>query len=306
MYDVIITKGNVRKLRPTLYDLLAHRALDYFKTGERDLNRPAYAFEIDQAVAFDPAADFAHRKFTTKDSASLLHQALLIYQKLLLFHLHDKSPEALIDVDLDRIQFVKQHAVMENKDDLYFMAINHIAHQYEQTPAASQAWFLVAQWHSNKALTYDPLKDTTHRYAYLKAIEICEKINLQKEESEGKAKCTNLLQQIHRKELNLSTEKVNIPDQPSRMLLQYRNFSKLYFRLISVNEELSRQLQNRYDDAYWKQLVQLKANKTWSQALPVTNDFQKHAVEIRIDALPVGYYALLSSTTRISVLIKTH
>ena len=57
--------------RPTLFDLLAHRALNYFENDERDINKPAYAFELDQASAFDPAADFIQRKFPTKDSCSL-------------------------------------------------------------------------------------------------------------------------------------------------------------------------------------------------------------------------------------------
>ncbi len=47
-FDAIIIKGNVRHLRPTLYDLLAHRALDYFKNDERGINKPAYAFEISE------------------------------------------------------------------------------------------------------------------------------------------------------------------------------------------------------------------------------------------------------------------
>jgi hypothetical protein len=45
-YDAIITKGNARNLRPTLFDLLAHRAIDYFRNDERDINKPTYAFEI--------------------------------------------------------------------------------------------------------------------------------------------------------------------------------------------------------------------------------------------------------------------
>src|SRR6266487_123970 len=77
-YDVIIIKGNVRHLRPALFDLLAHRALDYFKNDERDITKPAYAFEINEASAFDPATDFAHHKFITKDSLSLEHKALLL------------------------------------------------------------------------------------------------------------------------------------------------------------------------------------------------------------------------------------
>ena len=98
-FDAIITKGNVRHLRPTLYDLLAHRAITYFDNDERDIKKPAYAFEIDLASAFDPAADFVTRKFPTKDSMSLEHKALLIYQKLIAFHLNDANPDALIDAD---------------------------------------------------------------------------------------------------------------------------------------------------------------------------------------------------------------
>ena len=39
-YNPIIIKGNARNLRPTLYDLLAHIALDYFKSGDAYLTKP--------------------------------------------------------------------------------------------------------------------------------------------------------------------------------------------------------------------------------------------------------------------------
>ena len=67
-----------------------------------DIQKPAYAFEIDQAAAFDPAADFITRKFITKDSLSLQHKALLIYQQLIAFHLNDAKPDALIDADIQQ------------------------------------------------------------------------------------------------------------------------------------------------------------------------------------------------------------
>src|SRR5205085_9333837 len=67
-FDALITKGNMRHLRPTLFDLLAHRALGYFQNDERDIAKLAYAFEIDQLNAFDAAPDFVRIKFTSKDS----------------------------------------------------------------------------------------------------------------------------------------------------------------------------------------------------------------------------------------------
>ncbi|MEO6221090.1 MAG: alpha-2-macroglobulin, partial [Ginsengibacter sp.] len=88
-FGAIIIKGNVRYLRPTLYDFLAHRALDYFKSDERDITRPAYAFEIKDKVAFAPAGEFIKHKFLTKDSASLHQKALLVFQELLSFHLNN-------------------------------------------------------------------------------------------------------------------------------------------------------------------------------------------------------------------------
>src|SRR6185312_12953817 len=105
-FDAIISKGNVRYLRPTLYDLLAHRALDYFKSDEHNITRPVYAFEINTAVAFAPVNEFINANFISKDSTSLHQKALIIFQQLLSFHQRDKNPDAMIDADMERINFV--------------------------------------------------------------------------------------------------------------------------------------------------------------------------------------------------------
>ncbi len=297
-FDAILIKGNVRHLRPTLFDLLAHRALSYFKNDERDIARPAYAFEIDQASAFDPAADFIHRKFTTNDSLSLAYQALLIYQKLLAFHLKDSKQDALIDADIQRIEFVKNKSVHPDKDQLYFNAINHIAHQYENTPAAAQAWYLVANYYNEQANEYKPYGDTTHRFARIKAKDICERIVLQKDSSEGKMNCYNLLNQINSQALQFSVEKVNVPNQPFRALVEYKNFNQLYLRLIKPDENLKKQLEDQYGDKYWSSILAAKPIRNWEQSLPITNDLQQHNTEIKIDALPSGEYLLLAATDK--------
>ena len=237
-YDAIILKGNVRHLRPTLFDLLAHRALDYFKNDERDITKPAYAFEINQASAFDPAADFVHRKFETDDSLSLQQKALLLYQQLISFHLNDANPGALIDVDIERIQFVNEKGVQENKKELYLLALNHLVHQWENIPSASQASYLIAGQYNEDADTYQPYGDTTHRYDRVRAKEICEKVLAQKDSSEGKINCYNLLNEINKKDLQFSVEKVNIPGQPFRAFIPYKNFNQLYLRLVKADQSL--------------------------------------------------------------------
>ncbi len=298
-FDAIIVKGNVRHLRPTLYDLLAHRAIMYFDNDERDIKRPAYAFEIDQAAAFDPAADFVTRKFTTNDSLSLHHKALLLYQKLIAFHLNDTKPDALIDADIQRIQFVKQRSTHPDKDLLYFNAVNHIARQYENHPVAAQAWYLLAAYHNEKADTYKPHGDSTHRFARVKAKEIAERILQQKDSSEGKINAYNLLNQINSRSLQFSMEKVNVPGQPFRVLVKYKNFTALHLRLIKADESLKKQLQDQYGDKYWSAIIAAKAEKSWQQSLPAAgNDLQQHSAEIKIDALPAGEYMLVAATDK--------
>lgn len=297
-YDAIIIKGNVRHLRPTLYDLLAHRALSYFENDERDIKKPAYAFEINQASAFDPAADFITRKFATKDTQSLKYKALLTYQKILAFHLNDSKPDALIDADIQRIEFIKNNATHPDKDQLYFNSINHIANQYGNTPAAAQAWYLVAAWHEQKAAEYKPLGDTAYRYSRIKAKDILDKILAQKDSSEGKINAYNLLNSINSKSLLFSIEKVNMPGQPFRSLVQYRNITTLYLRIIKADESLKKLIENQYDEKYWPAIIGASPMKSWQQALPATNDFQQHSTEIKIEGLPSGEYVLAASSER--------
>jgi len=300
-FETVINKGNVRHLRPTLYDLLAHRAIDYFQNDERSVTKPADAFEINFASAYDPAADFATHTFKTNDSLSFTHKALLLFQELIAFHLADKKADALIDVDLLRLQFVHRYATLENKTELYRMSLNHLLQQYNQQPIVSQAAYLLARNYADFAATYDFKKhkindEQNPRYYYQKAVDICKKVIAQTQLTEGKANCSNLLHEIESKQLSITSEKVNVPGKPFRSLLQYRNTAKAWFRIVKIDQKKFEEMgQNRWEDSYWKDLTALKPTVSFSYSLPATDDHQQHSTEIKVNALPVGTYLLLAS-----------
>ncbi|GLU55788.1 alpha-2-macroglobulin family protein [Dyadobacter frigoris] len=294
-YNVIITKGNVRKLRPTLYDLLAQEALVYFSSDERNIKKPAYSFEINSASAYDPATDFIYRKFETKDTTSLEFYALKLYQKLIAFHVNDKTADALIDIDLQRLQYVKQKSVHPDSDELYFMSVNHVANQYQNTPAAAQAWYLIAEWHNKKSDYYNANKDTTNRFEKVKAVEICEKIIKQNPKTEGGVNAYNLLQTIQHKSLQYMTETVTIPGKPFLVRLEYKNTTKLYLRIISATDEIRVKMQKGLTPENLHALNLASPIRTWEQNLPDTKDYQEHSLEIKVDALPIGEYFLIAA-----------
>ncbi|MEN0006940.1 MAG: hypothetical protein AAF798_22500, partial [Bacteroidota bacterium] len=105
-FEALWVKGKYNeKLRPTLYDLLAHRAIDYFLISRSYLTEPRNAFRFDQAEAFAPADTFAQAAFETPDSSARKYRALQLFQEVLAFRLSEKNTPALVDADLKRFQF---------------------------------------------------------------------------------------------------------------------------------------------------------------------------------------------------------
>ncbi len=295
-YDSILVRGkNTEGLRPTLYDLLAHRALDYFTNEERTVMQPAYRFEIADPRVFSPAAEFAARPFPAKDTVSLFYRAIGILQGLIRFHLRDAGPGALVDADLQRLQFMYQHSIPGNKDSLYRAALEEIERRYEQSPVSAQSGYLSAQLLYQSGSKYQPLKDTAHQFDIKSAKEICEKEIKKFPHSEGGINCASLLRTILRPYVDLQTEKVNIPGQPFRTLVSYKNALRIYFRLAQIPENYYDKISRVFGKDYWKELLQQPASRNWSVQFPGIGDYQQHAAEMKIDALPAGNYMLIAS-----------
>lgn len=297
--NAVIYPGNTRELRPTLFDLLAHHALDYFRSDERDIEEGKNTFELNEASMFDPAARFITRKYTTTDSTSLQHKALQLFQQLIAFHLTDKDPAALIDVDLKRIEFVYEAGSMDDKRELYRNSLTHITSQYNGHPASSMAWFKLAQLYEigDSNLPSDNHQDKSKDF--VKAKQICEQVIARNDSSEGQAACQTLLANLQQKQLEFNIEKVNQPGQPFRILTTYRNTPQVYLKVVAFTKELKVLFDTHQDnqDTLWQILTQQKAiQPEQSIALPGTSDLKGHTVEIKIDALPVGEYGLILST----------
>jgi uncharacterized protein YfaS (alpha-2-macroglobulin family) len=292
----IIIKGeNTRELRPTLYDFLAHRALQYFITDENQLTKPAYQFKLNNTKAFAPAAEFATASFKTKDTASLQHKAIILLQDILKFHVTDAKPDALIDADLIRLNFVNQYTVLEGKEKLYENALKNIEDKYADNAATAQASYLRAKIYYDRGQQFEANTKTENQYEIKRAKELCETIAKKFAKSEGGINCQNLIGTILQPSLNIETEKVNTINDPFRTLVNYKNVPKVYFRIIKTSREGIKKIDRRDYDKIWKDYVAMKSSKTWSIALPDPLDYQQHAAEIKLDGLSSGVYFILAS-----------
>src|SRR5690606_35631114 len=114
--DILILQKDSKIYRPTLFDFLNQQALEFYKTTETNITKPAYKFEIDNPEFLSDGETFANMSFESKDATSLQLHALKIYQDLICFHLKDKEPFALADINIERLKFVNQHGTFSNKE----------------------------------------------------------------------------------------------------------------------------------------------------------------------------------------------
>jgi len=302
-FNPVLRKGNTDKLRPTLYDLLVFRAIDHFSNEEKELTQPAYQFQIKEAQAFLPANEFATYHFESKDSLSLQLQALKLYQQIIAFHQQDASPEALIDADIQRLNFVYRKSIVPNKKQLYLEALYHIFSKYAHSPASAEAGYLyyTTQYDAPQTdYTYGrkiagPLvKRPDVNYPLLK--EKLQEIVQRFPESEGGVHAKNRIIQLEIPQINVEAEETILPGEASKVLVTYTNTPMVYFSVYPVTMKEYNNGRNFYDTGFIHKLLRKKPLQSWHEKMPGVEDYEQHRAEVKIDALPEGRYWILTST----------
>jgi len=299
-YDDILIKGyHTENLRPTLYDFLAHRALDFYINEEALLSKPAYRFEINSNDYFLPYTDFARLNIITKDSSSFDYHALLLMQNLLNFHKNDKDPAALVDVDIKRINFVYNNSVSDKKKTLYEQALRDLEKRFINNPASADVSFQLAAYYEKESNDKKDSNSSDHQDKSLKkrAFAICDSITTRFPNTVAASDADYLKGQIKAKSLAFTVEKVNTPNAPFRSLISYKNVTKTYLRVCKVDrQDYKNEYGKYYEDKFIKYLIKLPYIKSWSVDLPDDGDYYSHSTEIKVDDLPVGEYVILAAT----------
>ncbi len=133
VFDEILIKGNAstRSWRPTLYDFLAHRALDFFKNSEADVMMAAHQFSLNDEAYLKPYPEFLRHSIPkAADSLDFRYYAISLYQQLEQFKLNSKNTEGLLDLELDRIQFARSNSTLPNKEAMYLESINWLSKEF--------------------------------------------------------------------------------------------------------------------------------------------------------------------------------
>ncbi len=294
--EILVDFNISSKLRSNAYDLLCERAISYFSASDAYLTDLAVTFKIDQPEFFAPAPVFATMQIKSPDNDARKYKVLLLFQNLIRSHLNDKSPEALVDLDLKRLQYVRTNVVGLNTDSLYLNALQTMRKQFASSEVSVMIDFELANFFKNKGNSYNHFTNPDVQWDMKKAYDICKSSAEKFPKAPFVDNLRQMMKKIENKSFSLLTETNIVPGKPALMLINYKNIEKLYFKVIDVSHiDIKKATRNKPDTTIIKYFNSLSPMKTFDVVLPQDNDYQNHSTEIIIEPLNSGKYLIMAS-----------
>ncbi|MBO0950536.1 alpha-2-macroglobulin family protein [Fibrella forsythiae] len=318
-YDAVINRGNEegRALRPTLFDVLAHRAIDFFDDVQTDVIKPVQAFTVNNPAYLAGPETFVATVLPATDPLSGPYQALKLYQQLLAFHRNDANPIAFAVNDVERLALVKRLGTLPNEEALYRQTVTQQIATFKNKAAEAEYMLALVQdlasegqvrplprgrYGSTDQDTSEPDVDTTHRWDRKRAAELARDLIARFPNSIPAQTARPLLDNLVRPVLGVEVEGANVPGKPFRARVTFQNTKTLFYKILRLTADEARALTifNDYQTDpkrdKWFAAVQNHPVVGEAQlALPDDGDLRRHSVEIPVKALPLGYYVLLVS-----------
>ena len=287
-YDELLQKGSVPdSYRPTMFDFLAHNALEFYAAGEQAGAKAEDAFDLLAASPiFAPADEFLGWELPRGDESSVTLKAIRLYQSLLRFHQADADKTAWIDADLLRLNFGFNKAFGEEKNARYKAALQRFTDQWGDHEIAARAlhdWATVLQQEGDLVAAHQLAERGQNAFP----------------QSVGGRRCHNLRLQIEAKSSQISIERVW--NQPlGKIQVRYRNLTKAFFRIVPDSYEArlksTRNRPEQLDEGERQALLAKPPVRHWSVELPPTDDYQERIEEVAPPAdLKPGSYFLVAS-----------
>ncbi|SOU88947.1 Alpha-2-macroglobulin [Tenacibaculum finnmarkense genomovar ulcerans] len=293
--DILYIVQGSKEYRPSLFDFLAHNALDFYKTSETTITKPNYQFKIDNSELIGTAKKFTQLNLVTKDATSLQFNALKIYQELINFHLKNKNLKALATVDLERLNFVNSHAIFNDKQDLFLQTLKSSEEKQQKNATSGLYSHQIAEVYRQQANSYQPNKNEDFRFKNKEALVICDAVITKFPKSVASQKCKALKGQITNKSLSLLSEKFSPINTASRLLITYNNIDKLYFTAYKIDKKKITELNNLYKEEerinFIKKLTKVTS---WNDKLRNEFDYKQHTTEIIVPKLPQDNYLIVA------------
>ncbi len=284
LYENTNNNADYIEYEASMFEFVFHRVANYYqlRSEDNDIAGNTEAWWL-------PAKDFV--KLDLGDADNALIKCLKIYQAILAYNLKNNNENVLIFNDFHRFEFVKS---LLKKDDRYQAAMENLKAQHKDNPLSAEITALMArnlmgQYENNE-------EDSTYFDNYKKAKAMCEEAITKFPKSHGAKNCENLVKRIEEPQIDLTLNKVQLPNEAIPAVLEYKNTTSPYYRILKVSEKELSKLNNMQKEDLLKELNKKLPVAEQELILAAETDYRNHSTLIALPALEEGIYYLTATT----------
>ncbi len=287
-FEILLNKSNAPELRPTLFDIAAHKILNLLNNIA-----PTGAFTTDagfmDSVGFAPYKQFIEHDFSKSTTSQVTLNYIQLYKDLLQFYSTQKNGEALAETDVLRLKFIYNISLRESKTPAYTRELQKIFDQFPKIRMAGLAGIEIAKIYYQSGITYHPVNNPEVQDHLKVALKILQEVDQYYKKTGMPEDYLNEIDFILRKQLSVAFDPNNIPEKPILVTLEYKNLSKVEYTIYQIINPTMPNLIDAEFEAYRKKHP-VRMIRQKSQAIKNLNDYQSHTTEIALEPLPKGYY----------------
>lgn len=292
-FETIVYNKENAQIRPTLYDLLAQNAYNFYTNTSLDLyfNNDE---EIKTEMLLSNRTDFLNWKITTTENLSFTKQSILLLQQWMQTHIDRKDEIALANIDILRLNYFHNKNRSIKYLDQFLNSLNYIKTNTSLSLIKAHADYLEINAlynYAQQTIDSSKIASTLQKVVYLAETHLNNY-----EDKRYKLLTQNILNDVTRQELSFRIENTIIPNKPALGLITYKNISKVYVRIIPLSQSKWKELQRESIKDKWNSIIQQTPAKNWAIDLNNPHDFQEHSTEFKIDGLPTGEHLIIISS----------
>ncbi|WP_182043397.1 alpha-2-macroglobulin family protein [Moheibacter lacus] len=276
-WDYLLNKSTeTRNLRPTLYDLLAHRAIQFFQTQRNYYYRS---------------------NFNAEDEKFKEEKIKAIYADLIAFHQQKNNADALLYNKLELLKFNKK----DLSDAEFEQKLLELKSEFPSTNYTAYLLLELANFYKNQVNNSDENDFEKRKELTENALRFAKEITEKFPKSLLSSDAKSIIGKIESPDFDIQIEFYVSPNQVNPISVTHKNLNQLFFKIYRIEADQMEEVQHFLNNSYHNRLTKLdtifhslKLEKEFSINLNSFDDYQFHRTTGKMEALPSGNYILLA------------
>jgi uncharacterized protein YfaS (alpha-2-macroglobulin family) len=284
-------------VRPTLFDLLAHQAIEFYMDDQANLLPFNKTIEPTEKL-LAPNSEFIQLK-PLEQTNSFWHKAILLWQQITSTHIESNNSLAVAEVTVQRFNRLRPLVKHNNVDSLYSIALKSLIDEYKGDVAQMVPMVHLAVYLESRSQQKIVAENVHTRYYLKEALDLCNTVIAQPNAPSNYVNwASSIASRIKNKQLSITNEQIILPNAEWLAAINYRNLNEVFLTIAKIDYEDYLDILENNEREKQIELISSKAmvrDLNMRFELNDEGDYRQHALEVALPPLSTGFYVIIAA-----------